>query len=954
MALKWICGFPLHSPFHRYRCYGCSLAKDAETVPRLKLDGISPPLPEHVLDETKQEQFLSLYPAKGCRPIIADFAPHFAYPGSLIVIVGHNFYPRRDKNEVTIGGRSAIVVTAEPHRLVVISDFFAEIGPVQVCTRKGIGKSKHDFTPISGPPPGPQFLDAPPLSYEGIGNDPVTPDASVQSKSPVSDQAVGPIRTLADQLPNTGVSKILCVCLHPWDVVPSDKAAARQVIVNITEDVKLYYSQASYGALTLDFTVTDYYEMTDGRDYYHDTGINNFRGGDVLQQVWTEAAHQASTNGHDLGTFDVLMVACYVERTARARGNITIEKGRRDLFRPKDPPRQLEDIRYTVDIPKQLFAMIVAETANWGRVAHEYGHNLIENESVLPEDIYSSDLPPGSDFTGEYFDLMGKHDSHPLFSAYFMDQLGWYESTNPDVHNVRRLSWSQEEFSEDFDLVAHGEAQNSDLARAHLVKIAIGTGLEYWIEVRQKPGPVAPGGTAQVFDPSIPTQATADGGVLVTRVIRDTQNNNQEMRLITLLQSQAALLLAGDIATDSARTIKISVVSSTVQARPLVCRVRVEWSQPLSPDPSGLVDLWITPWSTSTYTTPDIWVVPPGGDAAEPPVVGERNTIHARVRNAGSVAAADVRATVYAVEPPGVGDNGSWTPLGVRTLPAIPAGGHADVQADWVPRVGQHTCLQVVISPQAGEVTFGNNRAQENVFRFQPASGSAPYAVEVPVAVRNPLAVETQVVVQLAGVPAGFYVYFPHRVVTVAAKGERRLELIVVPLREIHELESKVAAVRVTGLIAREYEEDYPSVYRRIGGLQAVVQPKRASRIRLFEPPREDSNTGRISVSGEVVPAVAKQRVRVDLRVREELYRIQAVETGRAGRFSATFALRSRDDVPRISEKTIAQLSVVAVDATIKLGFQAHIVDATELAPADSNVVYYEYTVKAPDPEVPK
>lgn len=94
----------------------------------------------------------------------------------------------------------------------------------------------------------------------------------------------------------------------------------------------------------------------------------------------------------------------------------------------------------------------------------------------------------------------------------------------------------------------------------------------------------------------------------------------------------------------------------------------------------------------------------------------------------------------------------------------------------------------------------------------------------------------------------------------VVLEEERGLELIVVPLKEIHELESKVAFVRATGLM---------------------------------------------------------QRVRIGLRIREELYRTKAAETDRTGRFSAVFALQGRDDTPRgdvrlVSDKTVAQLSAVA------------------------------------------
>lgn len=101
---------------------------------RLKLDGISPPLPGHFVNQFKQERFPKLYPVKKCRPLIADVAPHFAYPGSLIVILGHNICPRRDKNELTVGGQRAIVVTAEPHRLVAISSLTSGAGPIEACT----------------------------------------------------------------------------------------------------------------------------------------------------------------------------------------------------------------------------------------------------------------------------------------------------------------------------------------------------------------------------------------------------------------------------------------------------------------------------------------------------------------------------------------------------------------------------------------------------------------------------------------------------------------------------------------------------------------------------------------------------------------------------------------------------------------------------------------------------
>lgn len=328
-------------------------------------------------------------------------------------------------------------------------------------------------------------------------------------------------------------------------------------------------------------------------------------------------------------------------------------------------------------------------------------------------------------------------------------------------------------------------------------------------------------------------------------------------------------------------------------------RVRVEWAQPTVPDPTGLVDLWITPWDSS-YTTPDIWVTPPGGSPGDPPIAEETNTITARIRNNGVSAAANVEATIYAIEPPGVGDNGSWTPLEKRTIATLAAGATADVSTSWTPKLDKHTCLQVVVGNQPGEISFENNRAQENIFRFQPASSSAPHAIEVPIAVRNPTDEPLQAVIALRGVPAeGFYVCFPHREVALPALGEQRLELLVASLTE--------------------------------------------------------DARGAVTVRGRVTPAVEKQNVRVSVKVRGELFQVKHAETDRARRFWVVFGLRSRGDVSRVSTRVVgdfvASASAAAVDTVVELAFQARIVNAEVLAPAESNVVYYQYKVDVQEPD---
>ncbi len=186
----------------------------------------------------------------------------------------------------------------------------------------------------------------------------------------------------------------------------------------------------------------------------------------------------------------------------------------------------------------------------------------------------------------------------------------------------------------------------------------------------------------------------------------------------------------------------------------------------------------------------------------------EINRFEARIRNDGAADATSVRVTHYSVEPPGVGDNGNWAPLTTYTIATIPSGGSVTRRVNWVPLLGEHTCLKVAISPQLGEVTTGNNSAQENVFNFQPPASSVPEPVVMTVAVRNPLKERSLVMISLQGVPQGYYVYFPHRWLWLDALAERKLDLLIIPLVDIQEMKRRKADVRtVWPRAARVFEE---------------------------------------------------------------------------------------------------------------------------------------------------
>ncbi|KAH7157945.1 hypothetical protein B0J13DRAFT_543148, partial [Dactylonectria estremocensis] len=431
----------------------------------------------------------------------------------------------------------------------------------------------------------------------------------------------------------------------------------------------------------------------------------------------------------------------------------------------------------------------LASGSDWGRKAHEIGHWF------GMEDLYSESYSDGTvlDGTAADWDLGGHHDLGPLYSGYHAQMMGLYQP-----ENIQTLRWrpSDGPSSPAFTVVAHTGAENPTTdngAQIHLLKIRVSDwdGLAYYIEVRQRPG-------GWIFDKNIPIPGigtTSDGRVLVTRVSTNTSLSNTLERTVSLF----GVLDVGESVVDAGRLIKITV-DSVVQSNPLAYSITVNINDPPPDDPAGQFDLRITPWSTDTWQTPDIWVNSPrndrpgtavyesheDGDDTKPTLNGDRpwvrhkNTIFARINNDGIRDATDVVATAYVVSPPGVGDNGNWVARGTQTIPHIPAGGNEVVGFDWTPAVGEHTCLRVAIFPQPGEVvTKGNNMAQENVFRFDSPGASSHEPVVFDTMVRSPFTVWRRVDMAVRGLPLGWHAAVDRRWVWVPPLGEVPVRAVI-------------------------------------------------------------------------------------------------------------------------------------------------------------------------------
>jgi hypothetical protein len=853
-------------------------------------------------------------------PAIDSFTPTQGQRGTVLTITGANFSTTRADNAVTVGGAPAFVLAASPASLTVLTGPDTDTGPVEITIGGRTATSTAKFVVTGYPDPG-NADDGPPVVTQGAG-DPQSGD-------------VNPIGTV----------RVLVVLLRPSDTTPPNPASVRSAVGTAWDNVHTYYDQVSYGRTDVKADLTDFAVLDGTLSTFLDTSINNFSSSQ-LNRIAAIGADAAVKQGFKLNDYAMAAFVVYTDMAfVRAWGGGSQSTFAYDNGLPANDPNRIS-INLTANHP--VNTLFINQSADWGRFAHEFGHNIVsapsssgDGTATLGEDVYGSDLVDSGAATAELFELMGAHDTHPIFSGYHLDKLGYYQSAN-----IHELTWNRNPFSQTFDLVAHGLSQNTAGNRFHMVKIKVSDALTYYVEVRQRPGT-----TTQIFDDQIPFgSAPNQGGVIVTRAIAGVMHNNQQTRFITLMHDPR-VLHAGETAEDPARALKITVVNDGVQARPLVCRVKVEWAQTIADDPNGSFDLAITPWD-SNWQSPDLWVdrapfgtfdnAPdsqgrPAGNG-DKPQVNKINHFIARINVTGAMGASNVKVTHYAVTPPGVGDNGNWAPISVQTIGSIAASGHVDVPANWVPVVGKHTCLKAYASAQFGEISGHNNSAQENVFDFISAGGSPCDPVLVRTAIRNPIEERRPVFVTLHGVPRGWSAQIPHAWVWLDGLAEREIDVAIWPEADSAQYAfgrtakdrdrlPGTAPVRVEGFVPRQYTENQPpaneppgSWFAKIGGVFYQVHVRRRSSLKISV---ERTGEASVTVAGEAQPAAPGQRIVVDVSAPSgRVVSSVQVSTAANGTFQARMDLR----------KVLARFG--AGTYTV----QASIIDADELDDAQSNV----------------
>jgi M6 family metalloprotease-like protein len=400
-------------------------------------------------------------------------------------------------------------------------------------------------------------------------------------------------------------------------------------------------------------------------------------------------------------------------------------------------------------------------------MAHELGHQV--GAPTHYGDIFA---PPGVRDTISPWDIMGYSPTLNHFLGYPKVNRGWVPA-GPRIVTVGPPAATA------LDQTITLRPLETSTASPQIIRIPFtssGPFIGYMVENRRQIN----------GDELLPSQ-----GVLLTAV---DESPNSALRAFVIedpgeaFNLNLAPLEVGDVFTDAARNLTVTVVSQSGDNY----NVRVQYAPPATTfDPA------ITPWGAPPWETTDIWIDSPRNmfntyaytDGSGNPIgngddawVNQNNRVYARIRNAGTGTATNVRVQMYVNSPPGMGDAGpNWDFLGMFIIPSIPSGGSATGFVNWTPTVGAHTCIKAVILDTPGELLTSNNLAQENISSFDTSPGSPFAPVHLEATVFNPFDIDLPIRIHVNDVPYGWAVVTDPPQMTVPPRGRHPVHVTVYP-----------------------------------------------------------------------------------------------------------------------------------------------------------------------------
>jgi M6 family metalloprotease-like protein len=492
----------------------------------------------------------------------------------------------------------------------------------------------------------------------------------------------------------------------------------------VTRSVRQFYREVSYnnfdisaqvfGPVQLPGAWTDYFAMDSGGNW-------------APAAAYWQACVTAGDSLIDYTQFDTLVcVSQQVDGPPQRRawpyangGTFTTAEGNRSLG--------------VISMPNEWG--VVGNREIFDTFSHELGHNLGLGDQYTPA-VAGRNL--GS------WEMMDWDDPMPHFTLAHRMMLGWVQSGW-----VQSFDFSALGGTVDQTVTLHPiELGNPASGRRSGIEIRIADGWNYYLEYRR-------GQAAHIGDRALPE----DGIVLGTDVVSAPYTPPFSRPGLLLLppdtDSEGAALSNGENYretdfSDPTYPTDFRVDVSGIDANK--ADVRIRYGVLSKPDPS------IRPWPAAPdrqWQSPDIEVrnVRNQADAAwfNVPWVGNANTIVARVKNNGNMAAPQVRVNFYVKNYNVGGAPESFLGTDARD---IPAGAAVEFSTGWVPPSNGHYCVIVRIplyqtpaTPPAVsvvEMTELNNLAQSNYDRFISTT-SIPTREMTTVEVGNPYPIATRV-----------------------------------------------------------------------------------------------------------------------------------------------------------------------------------------------------------------
>lgn len=885
--------------------------------------------PIHLAKE-QHDLYLHIPIDAGCLltdPHISHVTPEEVLPGTFIDICGDNFGDIYQDVTVTIGGREALVLEVTPQKITVrIPPEPGSLDPIVVSIAGKNAEISGVLKPGAPPDQGEVGTLGEPTTFAG------------------ADEAGAGLDNVGNN------QRVLIVMCYPSDKNPTDGGLSasdeRQRQINVFENlVNPGFKQMSFNRTDFDFDYTDWLGLPENDDFYFwrqsdidaaQTALANLPpDATEVERAAAEAALETANRSRNLMQREDELYHDALKAAQAAGWNLSDYKGimlclATDHLRGQasGTSNQVTDSDGdTVTLAPNTYLWNIHYAAHWGRRIHELAH------AIASRDLYGD---TGYIADGESWDMMGDHNSMPLFSGYNMaDRLQWYNGAN-----VRTLSWtSSPNHDQVYILRAHDASEDTQAGVYHILKLEIFPGLTYYIQVRQEPAALPtdldpttdslavlnPAATAAAANPNqllfdthvvFPGAEPAHkGGVIVTKVVDDDSQLNQKFRLITLLSPE--LMQVGNEVVDAARRLTIRVESKQ-QDRPLTYQVRVKWVDVATADPSGLLNLRIRPWDSS-YQTNDIWVDSEANNwdsyetateagtgnplgNGDRPWVNHWNRFYTRIYNFGVVDASDVQVTFYVNSPPAIGDSGTWVPLMVKTIPSIARGSSERIFAQWFPVEGEHTCLKVAVETQLGETDVGDNGTQENVFNFDTAGSSPHKPILLEVSVQNPLKEWSLLHLHPQGVRPGWEATVEHGWMWLPPLGVKKMRLALFtdkgrerPLARYPRPQDREAKIpdevsfRLEGATYTWYGKgrniaEQAEHLAATGGITIKARARRLVELSL-DADREMAKVGILIARGAVKPKLNNVQITLEIIDPNGRHRVVLLRTDQAGRF---------------------------------------------------------------------